>query len=100
MNGQGRGSGRGAEWRSDARKGIKDADRKVMAKLDEAAVTYQGVLTKAEKEKTGILAARIEVVKKELAGHPAAYPDILCTSARTGAGIPELRATLAALAAF
>ncbi len=83
----------------DARHGIKDPDREVMAMLDEAAVSYQIVLTKADKEKTGALAARLEVLHKELAGHPAAYPDILPTSARTGAGIPELRATLAALAA-
>ena len=97
---QGRAPLRRAMLLIDARHGIKDPDRKVMAMLDEAAVTYQVVLTKADKEKTGILAARLEVVQKELAGHPAAYPDILCTSARTGSGIPELRATLAALAAF
>ena len=97
---QGRASLRRAMLLIDARHGIKDPDRKVMAMLDEAAVTYQVVLTKADKEKTGILAARLEGMQKELAGHPAAYPDILCTSARAGSGIPELRATLAALAAF
>jgi len=83
----------------DARHGIKDPDRDVMEMLDEAAVSYQIVLTKADKEKAGALAARLEALQKELAGHPAAYPEILPTSARTGAGIPELRASLAALAA-
>ena len=83
----------------DARHGIKDPDREVMAMLDEAAVSYQIVLTKADKEKAGALAARLEALHEELAGRPAAYPGILPTSARTGAGIPELRASLAALAA-
>ena len=83
----------------DARHGIKDPDREVMAMLDEAAVSYQIVLTKADKERAGALAARLEALQKELAGHPAAYPEILSTSARTGAGISELRASLAALAA-
>ncbi len=83
----------------DARHGLKDPDREVMAMLDEAAVSYQIVLTKADKEKAGPLASRIEGLRTELAGHPAAYPGSLPSSARTGAGIPELRANLAALAA-
>jgi GTP-binding protein len=95
---QGRPTLRRALLLIDARHGLKDPDREVMTMLDKAAVVYQIVLTKADKEKAGPLATRIGAVQKELAAHPAAFPDILTTSARTGAGIPELRATLAELA--
>ena len=82
----------------DARHGIKAADREVMAALDGAAVNYQVVLTKCDKVKDAALAALIGSVGRELAGHTAAHPEIIATSARTGRGIPELRAALAALA--
>jgi GTP-binding protein len=54
-------------------------------------------LTKADKPKASELAATIEKVAAELAQHPAAYPKVLVTSARTGTGIPELRAAVASL---
>jgi GTP-binding protein len=60
-------------------------------------VSYQAVLTKADKPKAAELAATVAKVSEELSKHPAAYPQILITSARTGAGIPELRATVAGL---
>lgn len=82
----------------DARHGFKDTDREVMGLLDQTAVAFQVVLTKCDKLKEGPLESRIVDIKKELAGHTAAYPDIAATSARKGLGIPELRATLAALA--
>jgi len=66
--------------------------------MDEAAVSYQGVLTKADKPKAGDLAAIEAKVGTELANHPAAYPQLIATSARTGVGLPELRAAIAALA--
>jgi GTP-binding protein len=69
-----------------------------MAELDQAAVSYQAVLTKADKVKPQALAAVLGTLETELAGHPAAHPHIPVTSARTGAGIAELRAALAALA--
>jgi GTP-binding protein len=83
----------------DARHGLKDADRAVMTRLDKAAVTYQAVLTKADKLDPATLAARREALDAALRRHPAAHPELLVTSARTGAGIAELRAALAALAA-
>jgi len=83
----------------DARHGLKDGDRQVMALLDQAAVTYQVVLTKCDKVKEGPLRDRTEGIQGELAKHTAAYPEIAATSARKGDGIPELRAVLAALAA-
>ncbi len=83
----------------DARHGLKAGDREVMAELDTAAVSYQAVFTKADKTKHGPLAATLEATRAELAGHVAAHPEIMVTSAETGAGIAELRAALATLAA-
>ena len=83
----------------DARHGLKAADRDVMSELDAAAVSYQVVLTKADKTKPGAFAELLTALAGELANHPAAHPEILATSALKGTGIAELRATLAALAA-
>ena len=82
----------------DARHGIKPNDEETMKLLDEAAVSYQVVLTKADKPKASELAAIQEKVARDLAKHPAAYPQVLTTSARMGGGIEELRAAVAALA--
>jgi len=79
----------------DARHGIKPNDEETMKLLDEAAVSYQVVLTKADKPKASEVAAVQDKVASALAKHPAAYPDILTTSARFGSGIPELRAAVA-----
>ena len=81
----------------DARHGLKSSDEEVMDMLDQSAVNYQIVLTKADKIKpTGVrfLTGKIaEQIKKR----PAAHPDIMPTSAETGHGLPELRAAIAAL---
>ncbi|MGH6826062.1 ribosome biogenesis GTP-binding protein YihA/YsxC [Methyloceanibacter sp.] len=82
----------------DARHGLKDSDREIMTLMDEAAVSYQGVLTKADKPKAAELAAIEAKVSAEIAKRPAAYPQLIATSARTGAGLPQLRAVIAALA--
>ena len=82
----------------DARHGLKAGDREVMKDLDEAAVSYQVVLTKADKVRPQALAATLDALARELATHVAAHPQILQTSAQTGGGIAELRAALAALA--
>jgi GTP-binding protein len=81
----------------DARHGIKDNDKETMKLLDEAAVSYQVVLTKADKPKASELAAIQEKVAAELSKHPAAYPQLIATSARFGSGIPELRAAVTSL---
>ena len=62
-------------------------------------MSYQVVLTKADKPKASELAAIQAKVASELAKHPAAYPQILTTSARLGGGIEELRAAIARLLA-
>ena len=82
----------------DARHGIKDSDRSVMKLLDEAAVPFQVVFTKADKVKPAAFAALREASCVELAAHPAAFPVLLATSSVSGAGIEELRAALAAMA--
>ncbi|MDP6351721.1 MAG: ribosome biogenesis GTP-binding protein YihA/YsxC [Alphaproteobacteria bacterium] len=83
----------------DSRHELKDSDRAVMTMLDIAAVSYQVVLTKADKLKPDACAAHRRSIAAALARHPAAYPEVFATSARTGAGLGELRAALAALAA-
>jgi GTP-binding protein len=81
----------------DARHGLKPVDAEVLETLDKAAVNYQVVLTKADAAKHAELAALVAATKTALAKHPAAHPEVLVTSARSGAGIPELRAAMAQL---
>lgn len=81
----------------DARRGLGDADAPVLATLDAAAVSYQIVLTKADAVTEVQLAEGGAAVSAALAKHPAAFPEILVTSARSGAGIAELRAAIARL---
>ena len=83
----------------DARHGLKATDDPVLDTLDEAAVSYQIVLTKADQVKPAEVASRIVETQAALAERPAAYPQVLATSARAGAGIPELRAAVARLLA-
>lgn len=82
----------------DARHGLKDSDREIMAMLDEAAVVYQVVLTKIDKTTPSALETVLSAITAELARHGAAHPEIAATSAYTGGGIAEIRAILAALA--
>jgi GTP-binding protein len=79
----------------DARHGLKDADAPLLGMLDETAVSYQLVLTKIDQLDQAELAAAIAALRGAIERRPAAFPDIAATSARTGAGIPELRAAIA-----
>jgi len=83
----------------DGRHGLKPVDEAVLKTLDQAAVSYQVVLTKADHVKGPELAARIAETAAALAKRPAAFPEILATSSRSDAGIPELRAAIARLVA-
>src|SRR5499427_1473762 len=83
----------------DARHGLKSADAEVLDLLDEAAVSYEIVLTKADEPKRDALAATADAVATAVRKRPAAFPDVLATSARTGAGIGDLRAAVARLLA-
>jgi GTP-binding protein len=78
----------------DARHGLKDVDRDVMKMLDDAAVSYHLVLTKADKIKPTELARTVDAIQLEAAKHPAAHPLILPTSSETGEGIAELRTAI------
>jgi GTP-binding protein len=82
----------------DSRHGLKPVDLEIMAMLDTAAVSYQIVLTKADKQPAHALAAVVAATEKALASHPAAFPAVLATSSEKGAGISELRAEIAATA--
>jgi GTP-binding protein len=79
----------------DARHGLKDADAAVLKTLDEAAVSYQIVLTKADQVKKPALEQRVADTAATLGKRPAAFPEILVTSSREGIGMPELRAAIA-----
>ncbi len=81
----------------DARHGIKANDKTVMNELDRAAVSYQIVLTKADKPNARDLERLIAETRAGIAKRPAAHPEIIVTSSETRLGIPELRAEIAAL---
>jgi GTP-binding protein len=83
----------------DARHGVKANDASVMDMLDESAVVYQVVLTKADKLSATALAAVVQATERALAKRPAAHPLVLPVSAHDGAGLGALRAEIAALAA-
>lgn len=78
----------------DARHGIKPVDAEMMAMLDEAAVGYRLVLTKADKISAAELAAVTAATAAEARKHLAAYPEVLATSAEKRVGIAALRAAI------
>ncbi|MDB5725984.1 MAG: ribosome biosis GTP-binding protein YsxC [Novosphingobium sp.] len=78
----------------DARHGIKPVDHDMMKMLDEAAVGYRVVITKADKIKASDLAEVLERTQADARKHVAAHPHVLVTSAEKGMGIPELRAAV------
>jgi GTP-binding protein len=82
----------------DSRHGVLAADEPMMRLCDAAALSYQVVLTKADKPRPAALAAVRESVAAVLAKHGAAHPEILAASAHSGLGIAGLRAVLAAFA--
>ena len=81
----------------DSRHGLKEVDLDVLNTLDKSAVSYQVVLTKADQVKPADLQAQIEATTAALSKHPAAFPQVLATSSRSGAGMAELRAAMVRL---
>ena len=81
----------------DARHGIKKVDDEIMSLLDSAAVTFQVVLTKADKVKDKERARVLDQVRKGLSKHPAAFPELVVTSSEKGWGIGTLRSIIATL---
>ncbi|MEM6811382.1 MAG: ribosome biogenesis GTP-binding protein YihA/YsxC [Pseudomonadota bacterium] len=82
----------------DSRHGVKDSDEELMSMLDEAAVSFRIVLTKADKAKKADLEKFDEQLQKILKKHPAAYPHFYLTSSEKKQGIEELRAVITAMA--
>ncbi len=81
----------------DTRHGVKAVDAEILTLLDRSAVTFQVVLTKADKVLRSERDAVVSQVRGALAQHPAAYPEIVMTSAEKGDGIETLRAIIATL---
>ena len=80
----------------DARHGVKPVDREMMQMLDESAVGYRLILTKADKIKASELATVLAATQAEARKHSAAYPDVAVTSSEKGMGIAELRTAVLA----
>ena len=80
----------------DARHGLKPVDDEALDAFDQAAVSYQIVLTKADKLKPAEVAKVAAATLKAVSKRPAAFPRVLATSAETGQGVGDLRAEIAA----
>ncbi len=78
----------------DSRHGLKPADGEAMDALDQAAVSYQIVLTKGDKLKAAEIDAVVQRTAAAIAKRPAAFPRVIATSAEKGTGLPELRAEI------
>ena len=78
----------------DSRHGLKNSDLELMKMLDETAVSYRIILTKCDKTKQQELEATITKLKKDVKNHPAAYPEILPTSAIKKTGIEDLQCVI------
>jgi GTP-binding protein len=78
----------------DARHGLKAADEIILDTLGRAAVSYEIVLTKSDQVSAEKLAESSRATMESIRKRPAAFPDILTTSAHTGDGIPKLRAAI------
>lgn len=81
----------------DTRHGVKAVDEEILALLDRSAVTFQVVLTKADKVGKVEQQRILDQVRGALAKHPAAYPELVMTSSEKGDGIETLRAIIATL---
>lgn len=81
----------------DARHGVKAVDEEILTLLDRSAVTFQAVLTKADKVSAAEREATLAQVRGALTKHPAAFPEIIVTSSEKSDGIETLRAVIAAL---
>jgi GTP-binding protein len=83
----------------DGRHGLKPVDTEMLDLLDKSATSYEIVLTKKDEVKGAAVEERLAETRAALAKRPAAYPEILFTSAHAGEGVPELRASIARLIA-
>ena len=79
----------------DFRHGIKPVDEEIMTLLDQSAVTFQCVLTKADKIKAAGVPRLVAETAEKVRKRPAAFPAIIATSSEKGEGLDELRAAIA-----
>jgi GTP-binding protein len=81
----------------DTRHGVMKVDEEILTLLDKSAVTFQVVMTKADKVKAAERERSLTQIRAALQKHPAAYPEIVMTSAEKGGGIETLRAIIAGI---
>ncbi len=81
----------------DSRHGIKPVDEEIMQLMNRSALTFQVVMTKADKIKDHEQNQVLEQVRGKLAKHPAAFPELIMTSSEKGDGIATLRAVISSL---
>jgi GTP-binding protein len=81
----------------DSRHGVKAVDEEIMSLLDRSAVTFQVVMTKADKVKDAEREKNLEQTREAVSKHPAAYPELIVTSSEKGWGIDTLRAVISTL---
>ena len=81
----------------DSRHGIKPVDEEIMQLMNQSALTFQVVMTKADKIKDHERDRVLEQVRGKLAKHPAAFPELILTSSEKGDGIATLRAVISSL---
>lgn len=81
----------------DSRHGIKPVDEEIMQLMNRSALTFQVVMTKADKIKDHERDRVLEQVRSKLAKHPAAFPELILTSSEKGEGIATLRAVISSL---
>jgi GTP-binding protein len=81
----------------DTRHGVKAVDEEILTLLDRSAVTFQVVMTKADKVNKATRDANIAQTMAALKKHPAAFPELVVTSSEKGEGVETLRALIAAL---
>jgi GTP-binding protein len=81
----------------DGRHGVKDADRDMLKRLDQAALSYQVVLTKRDEVNKALVEQTVADAQAVLREHPAAHPDVIFVSSHKGDGLAELRTAIALL---
>lgn len=81
----------------DGRHGVKDVDGEMLTLLDQAAMSYQIVLTKLDEVKKSAVEKTLDDARAVLRKRPAAHPDVIFLSSHTGEGVGDLRAAIAQL---
>ncbi len=81
----------------DARHGIKKVDEEIMDMLDQAAVTYQIILTKSDKISAAALEKVLSETEEKTSKRAAAFVKIIATSSEKNKGIDQVRAEIASL---